>query len=117
MKKIDVWSCIRPNDNSFWLKIPYWAIILLRKLNICDSELYVLLYLFSKVEDNIKEVYAPTQLGVGFCNINKFTYFKAIRKFKFMGLNKIGNGVYDISKFLEFMKQQDVNLNNVDTRE
>jgi hypothetical protein len=112
MKNFDIWEYIRPNYKTRWLKLPYWSFKLLKRVKIDDSDFFVLVYLLSQVE-NIKKVYAPTEQGMEFCNINKHTYFRAIRKFKFMGLDKIGNGIYDMSNFIEFLKQQDININNV----
>ena len=106
MKRLDPWLDINPNKNVPWVKFPNFVIPLLRWVDINDSELYVLLFLFSCVRASYTEVYAMTCIGVKQIRINHRTYYKAIDKFKNMGLVKKGNGVYDLSGLISFLGQQ-----------
>ena len=106
MNSSDFWSTVRPNDKSPWLKMPYWIFPFLRSVNICDSELFVLIFLISEIKDGLSDVYAHTTVGTRFCNIDKRSYYRAIEKFKQMGLVKKGNGVYDLTGLVEFFRSQ-----------
>jgi hypothetical protein len=80
----------------------------MRKLSIVDgSEIVVFLYFLSKVTDDPSLVYVVTREAVEFLGITPRTYYRVIEKFKGIGLSKIGNGCYDLTRFFETMKAVD----------
>ena len=101
MKIFDVWELIEPNDKNVWIKLPCWAISFLNRYGIYDAEQSVLLFLFTSITQNVKEVHAPTYLGCKFASVNERTFFRAIKKLKGFGLEKTGNGKYDLSTLID----------------
>jgi len=107
MNKIfDIWDQIEPNDKSPWLKLPCWAISFLSRYGIYDTDLHVLLYLFISAGHTPQEVYAPTCLATKSLCINDRVFFRSIKKLKGFGLNKTGNGRYDLTDLIKNLAKE-----------
>lgn len=105
---IDPWKKIREHDDSPCIGVPYWAPSVLSNAAIVDgAEILILLFLFGKVKHDLTEVYAPTKEALRYANICNRTFYRTISKFRSLGLVKKGNGVYDLSGFIDVIRSLD----------
>lgn len=101
MERINIWSSLHNVKQSPWIKIPVEVIPFLAKITSTHTEWVLLLFLLQSVTDSVAKVNALTYDGVQFCNCTCRSYYKAINKFKQLGLRKIGNGIYDLTGLIE----------------
>lgn len=96
--KTSFWDLIEPNDTARWIKWPAWAASVIPKISSSASEMLVLMYLIFGTDPSRPYIsIAPTSLGIEFCgNIPAKTYYRAITKFKQLGMTKCGAGVYNL---------------------
>jgi hypothetical protein len=97
--KISFWDMVKPGDNSKWVKYPFWAPIFLSKMIASSSEILVFMCLLANADCSSGKCISvvPTALGLEFCGgMPPATFYRAIAKFKQLGLVKIGGSVYDM---------------------
>jgi len=106
MTNIHFWDNVRPDMVSRWMKLPFWVVAILPKIASSTSELCVLLYLIQGLREGSTISIALTRPGLEFCgNLPAKAYYKAIAKFKHLGLKKIGWGTYDMSGFIKTLSK------------
>ena len=82
------------------IPIPLWAINGLRQY-LTENEFWVLCFLIHSAKGDFKNVLAPTKDAFSVFKMKKRSYFAAIKRFKDLGLVKLGNGIYDIEEFVQ----------------
>jgi hypothetical protein len=120
MKNSSFWEMVKPGDTSKWVKYPSWAPIFLSKIVASSSEILVFMCLLANVDCSSGKCISvvPTALGLEFCGgMPSATFYRAIAKFKQLGLVKVGSSVYDmggLAKTVKGLMESGKTLNNVE---